>query len=472
MDIVFDENPFSFYLGKDNDLEIESVLIGRHDGKMGLYTQTEPHNEFLPCIYDEIYEELGNPLDGEYLGFKTRIGHLYGYYYGNKQILKEEYQDINPFPRSLIFQVNKDGLFGELRYNLDSDVLSELIPVSYSKIVYGEHCSVACYRDGKWDLFRKRQYDNKTLQYTNDSDYKKIGTYDTIVKGFSEPYPYKDCKICFFDNVQCGIDKVIPADSLFEVSMTTWPGLTSRWTIINKDNSFGLWCNDHQHFLLPVQFDSIVPIEARDEYGDKYPLFQVKRENRLGVFSVREKRFLINVIFDWISPVRRNNDTLGDVFGFIVRINHKIGVLGMNGEFLIEPRYDSVELLRMNLRYIGYFENGQSEKLLLRVKIDTRYGIYGDLGTLLVEEKYDQIDLIKTRIHDRVFGYEPAETILFRVKKDGHIGVIDDDGKVFIDCVYDQIAYVHEMDLFVLRRGSEMKNVSFSQIDRERNRFV
>ena len=470
MDIVFDKEPFSFYLKKDDNLEIESVLKGRCDGKVGLYSEKEPHDEFLPCVYDEIYEDLGNPDVGEYLGFKTRIGHLYGYYYGNIRILKEEYQDINPSPRSFIFQVQKDGFWGELRYDLASDVLSELIPVSYLKVVYGERCLVACYRDGKWDLFRKLQYDNKTLQYTNDSDYKKIGTYDTIVEGFSEPYPYKDCRICFFDNVQCGIDRVIPADSLFEVSMTTWPGLTSRWTIIKKDNSFGLWCNDHQHFLLPVQFDSIVPIEARDEWGDKYPLFQISRDDRIGVYSVKEKRFLINVIFDWVSPVRRNNDTHGDVFGFIVRINQKIGVFGMNGEFLIEPQYDSAELLRMNLRYLG-FEYRQSESLLLRVRIDTRYGIYSDRGTLLVEEKYDHIDLIKTRIHNRVLGYEPEETILFKVKKDGCIGVIDDNGEVFIDCVYNQIAYVHEMDLFVLRRGSEIKNVPFSQIDRERHHF-
>ena len=463
MSVVFDESPFSFFLKQGDELQKVSLLLGRCNGKVGLYCATMPHEEFLACIFDDIYENLGNPFNGEYIGFKTRIGDLYGYYCGNKQILKEEYQDISPFPNALQFYVKKDSLFGELRYDINSDVLSELIPVSYSKMIYGKLSLVAGFSDGKWDLFRKLHSDTRW-----ECDYGRIGTFDTIVDGFSEPYPLYNGKICLFESINHLNDKGIQVDSLLEVSRSCYPGLLWIWTIVKNNDRFGLWCNTNRWFVLPIQYDSIAPINTRDEYGDdKYPLFKVCRENRIGVYSVEEKRFLINVVFDWVLPIRHKNDDLGVIFGFIVRFNDRMGMMGVKGEFLIEPQYDSIKLLRVEYLSYNYSEWDREEKLLLLVKAKTGYGVFSDCGHQIVNTDYDQIELIKTKAHERCWYYVPEETILFKVKKGKLVGIIDEDGSVFLDCEYDEIAYVREMDIFVVKKGYDINNISFYQIDKD-----
>lgn len=93
-----------------------------------------------------------------------------------------------------------------------------------------------------------------------------------------------------------------------------------------------------------------------------------------------------------------------------VKLNGKYGILGVDGEYLIEPRYDEIR----------EFNDGTSQLML-----GGKYGFMDSDGSFLTKVEYDEISAFHKGMAD--------------VRKDGKWGVINRAGTYVVEPIYDQV---------------------------------
>ena len=145
---------------------------------------------------------------------------------------------------------------------------------------------------------------------------------------------------------------------------------------------------------------------------------------------------------------------------FILKSDNKMGIINVNGEIVIEPKFDSIIIPNPtkdvficknanedntvilnkeskvildkyeNVEYIyteGTVSSIPYEKKLLKYKKDGKYGLINYEGKKITNAIYDELKSVK---------YKEGEIL---AKKDGKYGVINGKGKVIIKFEYDQI---------------------------------
>lgn len=120
-----------------------------------------------------------------------------------------------------------------------------------------------------------------------------------------------------------------------------------------------------------------------------------------------------------------------------VNKDNKIGIIDSNGKLLLNPIFDSIELI---------------DEIYYLVEYEKEKGLYDSLGNLLIPINYDTIDKFK----------EDS----FRVSKDGDYGLVDKNGKEIFPLVYDYFSEL-ENDFIILKNNNiyDIYNLDFTKIN-------
>ena len=181
-------------------------------------------------------------------------------------------------------------------------------------------------------------------------------------------------------------------------------------------------------------------------------------------------------IFSKIDQLNYNSD-ISNIE--IVRSNNKFGIIDSNANFIIEPKFDKIEILNNSL------STKKVAKFYIKVKKDSKVGYFNEFGNILIEPKYDTIlnfisgDFLnaffesagKWGLLDKTTGAElsPAkydEIIPMKFQKNFYkyrikskYGVLSKGGKEVTEVLYDSIVEESESNLRV------KQNTRFGIID-------
>ena len=181
----------------------------------------------------------------------------------------------------------------------------------------------------------------------------------------------------------------------------------------------------------------------------------VECNSRYGLFDVENNKYLLNPIYDNIT-----NDTLKffskDVF--LVSQNGYKGLVGRNGEFILEPEYE--EIVRS---FVGF--NG------LLVKKDNKYGSYNiRKHNYFLEPIYDSIEFKRFKNLDtKDFVY------VYVVKKEGKVKLLDYNADTIVDYRFEDITdniYSNRLGPIAPKRIKVKENGKYGIYDLEADTYV
>lgn len=153
--------------------------------------------------------------------------------------------------------------------------------------------------------------------------------------------------------------------------------------LVKKQEKFGIYNTKTQEYFLPPESDKIQYRRLKTSESDKYKniIFEVYKAGKVQLLDENGKE-IPGCKFDSIYTPFDNDDTLsGDML--FVEYNNKFGIYNLNSnKYLLEPQFDSLNILKNNNRYIKI---GQNDK----------FGIYDKNKDTLSEFVYDDISLNK-----------------------------------------------------------------------------
>lgn len=122
--------------------------------------------------------------------------------------------------------------------------------------------------------------------------------------------------------------------------------------------------------------------------------------------------------FDWIHYFDSVNGVLG-----MVEINGKFGLIGKNGSYILEPKYEEIRA----------FDDGMTQ-----VKVDGKYGLMNADGRMVTGIEFEELGAFVRGVS--------------LVKKDGKWGILKIDGSYKVEPKYDQI-FIMENEIQVIENG-------------------
>lgn len=149
------------------------------------------------------------------------------------------------------------------------------------------------------------------------------------------------------------------------------------------------------------------------------------------IVSKDDKMGVINVNGNTVLDAKYDNIEYLPLSGnFIVTSNNKVGMLSPKKETKIQIIYDNLKLIDNSL---GLYVAGRDEK----------YGVIDSDGNIKVFIEYDEIGIDNTKFekNDIKNGYLLANKLI-PVRKDKFWGLYDKNGKQLVDFEYDEFGYI------------------------------
>ena len=115
---------------------------------------------------------------------------------------------------------------------------------------------------------------------------------------------------------------------------------------------------------------------------------------------------------------------------FLVTNNNKVGIISKNGETKVQLMYDSIELMDQKLG-------------LYLAKKDGKYGVLDKAGNIKIHIENDEIGVdISNFAQNNIKNKYILVDNLIPARKDKYWGLYDVNGKLVVDYKYDQIGYI------------------------------
>lgn len=151
-------------------------------------------------------------------------------------------------------------------------------------------------------------------------------------------------------------------------------------------------------------------------------LIVVKENNQYGVISVNGETIL--------EPKYSNITYLVNTGDFLVENNKKVGILSANKETKVRIKYDSIELM-------------DSDAGLYVVKSEDKYGVIDIRGNTIIDSENDEIGIDITRFsRNNIKNKYLLADHLIPVRKDQYWALYDKNGNQVTDFKYDRFGYI------------------------------
>ena len=131
-----------------------------------------------------------------------------------------------------------------------------------------------------------------------------------------------------------------------------------------------------------------------------------------------------------IEPKYDNIEYLPNSGDFLVQSNNKVGIISAKKETKIQLLYDSLELV-------------DSDSGLYIAKKDNKYGVIDSKGNIKVYIEYDQIGIDNSRFEqNNIKNKYLLDNGMIPARKDKYWGAFDKNGKVILNFEYDSFGYI------------------------------
>lgn len=131
-----------------------------------------------------------------------------------------------------------------------------------------------------------------------------------------------------------------------------------------------------------------------------------------------------------IEPKYDNIEYLPNSGDFLVQSNNKVGIISSKKETKIQLLYDSLELV-------------DSDSGLYIAKKDNKYGVIDSKGNIKVYIEYDQIGIDNSRFEqNNIKNKYLLDNGMIPARKDKYWGAFDKNGKVILNFEYDSFGYI------------------------------
>ena len=131
-----------------------------------------------------------------------------------------------------------------------------------------------------------------------------------------------------------------------------------------------------------------------------------------------------------IEPKYDNIEYLPNSGDFLVQSNNKVGIISSKKETKIQLLYDSLELV-------------DSDSGLYIAKKDNKYGVIDSKGNIKVYIEYDEIGIDNSKFEqNNIKNKYLLDNGMIPARKDKYWGAFDKNGKVVLDFVYDSFGYI------------------------------
>ena len=131
-----------------------------------------------------------------------------------------------------------------------------------------------------------------------------------------------------------------------------------------------------------------------------------------------------------IEPKYDNIEYLPNSGDFLVQSNNKVGIISSKKETKIQLLYDSLELV-------------DSDSGLYIAKKDNKYGVIDSKGNIKVYIEYDQIGIDNSKFEqNNIKNKYLLDNGMIPARKDKYWGAFDKNGKVILNFEYDSFGYI------------------------------
>ena len=131
-----------------------------------------------------------------------------------------------------------------------------------------------------------------------------------------------------------------------------------------------------------------------------------------------------------IEPKYDNIEYLPNSGDFLVQSNNKVGIISAKKETKIQLLYDSLELV-------------DSDSGLYIAKRDNKYGVIDSKGNIKFYIEYDQIGIDNSRFEqNNIKNKYLLDNGMIPARKDKYWGAFDKNGKVILNFEYDSFGYI------------------------------
>ena len=214
-------------------------------------------------------------------------------------------------------------------------------------------------------------------------------------------------------------------------------------------SDLGLVIKDNKYGFINTKGKIIIALD----YEDAFPFFNgyasVKKNGKWNYINEKGKLLFKDYIICDYRPIIDNkavfmkdsikvektkiimsengSRTFVEFLNNIEKIQFKEGLIGINGEIIIDPIYDEIS---------GYFQDG-----FMRVRNDGKTGIIDEKGKLIIPVEYDDISDLKNG--------------LLLAQKENQWGMIDLQNQIIIPFDYDKIRYFNN-DLALVNKKNKI----------------
>ena len=189
--------------------------------------------------------------------------------------------------------------------------------------------------------------------------------------------------------------------------------------LLKKDENFGVINGSGDIIIEPEYQEIIIPNQHRAVFicnnEDKSKVLNDKNEEIFKKYSNVQAIELTNVI----------SDSAYEKKVLKYEKNNKFGLLGIDGEVVVEAKYDEISSLE--------YKEGE-----LLIKENNKYGVIDDKGYQIIKTNYDSIS--SDQYYCANDGYKKSGYIVCNVTNDGYrYGYYDYEGSKMLDTEYNQI---------------------------------
>jgi len=226
---------------------------------------------------------------------------------------------------------------------------------------------------------------------------------------------------------------------------------------------YGIIDTSSNSIILPIKYESFTPIEINDFFDRNKTIFEQKKfeldntpdmydeilfhnnkiiaKNKNNQYGVIDTAFrvLIDFKYEKLEAVQYNLKYL------IYSLSGKPGVIDFSGKNILTSKYEEI---RYNMHY-------KQERDILQVKKKGKWGIVDFENKTLVPYDYDSI---------RFLGHWNRPLVkLWVVEKNKKFGVVNDKNEIFIPFEYDGISHLNGTTLWVIDKDKNRYKVELRE---------
>ncbi|MCI8273604.1 MAG: WG repeat-containing protein [Clostridia bacterium] len=195
--------------------------------------------------------------------------------------------------------------------------------------------------------------------------------------------------------------------------------------LLKENEKFGVINLEGDVVIKPQYEEIIIPNIHK-------PVFVCREEDKNIILNNKNEEILKQ--YKNVQPLQLTNIIAESAYEKNVLIyedNGKFGLIGLNGEIIVEAKYEEISSL-------GYKEGE------ILVKEDNKYGIINDRGYQLIKSNYDSIT--SDQFYSEKDGYKKSGYIVCNITDEGYrYGYYDFEGSKMLDTEYNQVIRLAEV---------------------------